>query len=572
MKRTIITIATIFFMIIGLTIASAENQMSYDKDRNQFSGGFSPSNAPYGGFGGPAGVSVDHELISPNYPNDYPSNTNQTWTIQGPADADTMNVHFSDFNTESGYDKVFIMDANDTVIATYSGNKGAFTSAAVEGNVIKIRLISDYSVNRDGFKIDNYSYGALCTATHIPVIFIHGNGDEAKNWDYPSANQSVYDYFRAKGYQDCELFGVNYSSESENKSPQNLYHNEKRANIIADFINDVLQYTGKDKVKIISHSLGVTMALHALDVGNVWDKVDTFVGICGGIRGLQSCLWMGAANPLAPTCGSENYYNNNVFGFYPDVSFSFPNSRLGSGSDGFRNRPLQHPNVKFYSIGAGLYDQILCNAATQYFGGCENSWKFVDAPNVIAQLNVGHGTPADQMDYDFEDWSPYNMNGGDAGGAGHFVAKVSTSHVQYNIIENGCNGSDCCSDYNSPCQNEATPVSQDTTDGWTAVSYELKSPNYPSNYDNSYDNTWTINAANDVTRIRVKFSSFNTEEDYDNVYIYDGSDIEYEVLTGDMNTPFYTAEIPGNVVKIRLISDQSVNRKGFAIDAYEVLK
>ncbi|MBU1239347.1 hypothetical protein KJ865_06525 [Myxococcota bacterium] len=29
--------------------------------------------------------------------------------------------------------------------------------------------------------------GGDCTVTHVPVIFIHGNGDEAKNWDYPNS-------------------------------------------------------------------------------------------------------------------------------------------------------------------------------------------------------------------------------------------------------------------------------------------------------------------------------------------------------------------------------------------------
>jgi len=27
--------------------------------------------------------------------------------------------------------------------------------------------------------------GGTCTATHTPIVFLHGNGDEAKNWDYP---------------------------------------------------------------------------------------------------------------------------------------------------------------------------------------------------------------------------------------------------------------------------------------------------------------------------------------------------------------------------------------------------
>ena len=40
-----------------------------------------------------------------------------------------------------------------------------------------------------GFNPSNTPYGGFgggsCTATHTPIVFLHGNGDEAKNWDYP---------------------------------------------------------------------------------------------------------------------------------------------------------------------------------------------------------------------------------------------------------------------------------------------------------------------------------------------------------------------------------------------------
>ncbi len=43
--------------------------------------------------------------------------------------------------------------------------------------------------------------GGSCTASRTPVVFLHGNGDEARNFDYPTSTgvASVYD---ASGYAD----------------------------------------------------------------------------------------------------------------------------------------------------------------------------------------------------------------------------------------------------------------------------------------------------------------------------------------------------------------------------------
>jgi hypothetical protein len=77
-----------------------------------------------------------------------------------------------------------------------------------------------------GFSPSNAPYGGFgggsCTATHTPIVFLHGNGDEAKNWDYPSSTGvlSVYDQFKAAGYNDCELFGLTWLSSSERGAPQ----------------------------------------------------------------------------------------------------------------------------------------------------------------------------------------------------------------------------------------------------------------------------------------------------------------------------------------------------------------
>lgn len=194
-----------------------------------------------------------------------------------------------------------------------------------------------------GFNPASASYGGFgggsCTAVRTPIVFLHGNGDEAKNWDS-------------------------------------------------------------------------TVAIHGLDYGGLWGSVRKFISISGALRGLSSCWWMGYANPVAPTCGSQNVFDSNIFGFFPNLYPAY-NPRMGDG--GYRDRP-SGKSAQFYSIRAGYNDQIACSTVS-YYAGCGDTSKFDAYTNVKAQLNVGRGSTAAQYDYDFSDWTIYNTGGGVSGGA-----------------------------------------------------------------------------------------------------------------------------------------------------------
>ncbi|MEM8933896.1 MAG: alpha/beta fold hydrolase [Acidobacteriota bacterium] len=303
-----------------------------------------------------------------------------------------------------------------------------------------------------GFAPTNVPWGGFgggsCVATKTPVVFVHGNGDEARNWDYPSSTgvASVYDAFRAAGYNDCELFGVNWLSSSERGAPNLNYHRPSKADLLADFLWDVKAYTGSSQVDIVSHSLGVTMSLYAIDEGSLWSSVRRFLGIAGGLRGLVACTAVGNANPLATTCGSQNVYNSGIFGLYPHSWWTW-NPRMGNG--GFRDDPSGKSTL-FYSIGADVHDQILCGTAS-FVAGCGDTARFDSRSNVRAQLDVGSGTTAAGLDFDLSDWSLFNLAGGDADGVGHFRAKNNTAAIQIQMLTSSCTGTGCCGGYVGAC-------------------------------------------------------------------------------------------------------------------------
>lgn len=303
-----------------------------------------------------------------------------------------------------------------------------------------------------GFSPSNAPYGGFgggsCTAARTPVVFLHGNGDSAQNWDYPPSTgvPSVYEAFRAAGYNDCELFGLNYLSAAARQAPQLNYHEPGKAAMVGDFIADVLAYTGASQVDVVSHSLGVTVAIHGIDYGGLWSSVRRFIGISGGLRGLASCYYVGYANPAVPTCGSQNVFSSNVFGFYPHSWFTW-NPKMGNG--GYRDKPGGKA-TRFYTLHAGYHDQVLCSTTT-YYSGCYSSALFDSSSSVKAQLDVGHGSTAAQVDFDFSDWSPFNLGGGDADGVGHIRAKNNTGVIQVNMLTTGCTGVACCAGYGAAC-------------------------------------------------------------------------------------------------------------------------
>jgi pimeloyl-ACP methyl ester carboxylesterase len=297
--------------------------------------------------------------------------------------------------------------------------------------------------------------GGACIATKTPVVFIHGNGDRAITWDSPvvgsikghkSPKRSVYDEFKHRGYNDCELFGITYLTRAEQENAGRNYHRPETYVMISDFINAVKAYTHKDKVDLVTHSLGASMTLAALDHHDAWKSVRRFVNIAGGIRGLNSCLFVGPANPMATTCGSESFLEADVFGFYPDSLF-IPNGWTGSTSrHSLRHAPQHHPAVTFYTLNAGEHDEIHCTTV-QGRGDCGKGALFDKAPNVKAQLNLGTGSPASQVDWNFSDGSPWNQMGGDTDGVGHFKAKNNSGQILYTVLSTRCKGLACKGGY-----------------------------------------------------------------------------------------------------------------------------
>lgn len=261
--------------------------------------------------------------------------------------------------------------------------------------------------------------GGDCTATRTPVIFVHGNSVNATYIARPTSTgaPSVYDTLRAAGYNDCELFGITYLSSSEQAAQQLNFHTATKAARIRDFITAVKAYTGKPKVNILAHSMGVTVAIHGITFGGLWGSIDGFVNVAGGLKGLSACLQVGFANPAFPTCGSQNVFDPNIFGFWPDGAAGAANPRTGTSAQvGFRREPERRPGVRFYTISGGNADTMV--------GG--DQCKFNAAAALRSQVNVA---------------------------IDHLATFSDTGPIMNTMLNTSCTGTACCAGYAGACSN-----------------------------------------------------------------------------------------------------------------------
>ena len=86
----------------------------------------------------------------------YRNYEHQVFTITHPG-ALSVKVHFTGFDTESGYDYVKLATPAGESAIFYSGRLGDFWTKEIPGPTVRIELVTDRSVRRNGFKVAGYA-------------------------------------------------------------------------------------------------------------------------------------------------------------------------------------------------------------------------------------------------------------------------------------------------------------------------------------------------------------------------------------------------------------------------------
>lgn len=125
-----------------------------------------------------------------------------------------------------------------------------------------------------------------------PVIFVHGNGRDASDWDEPG--QSVRARFRAADYREQDLWALSYNGRSGEPLTACRTDNARNVPDLAAFLQAVLAYTGAPRVDVVAHSLGVTLTRATLKAHPALaGRVGAFVAIAGANHGTPLCVGLG---------------------------------------------------------------------------------------------------------------------------------------------------------------------------------------------------------------------------------------------------------------------------------------
>ncbi len=176
MFRNVIISSLALAVSVGLTAGCAE-----DKDllKGEVDESLPPGDPTGGGWIGKAD-GADH-MVQVTVESDHPyaNYTDERYVanLAGEVPSCTWQVraHFASLNVEQGYDEIVLYDGYGEQVESYTGNLGelwtSWMPVSSDEFHFEVRLISDYSIVRDGFRIDAVEWDGspICPAVPIPA-------------------------------------------------------------------------------------------------------------------------------------------------------------------------------------------------------------------------------------------------------------------------------------------------------------------------------------------------------------------------------------------------------------------
>ena len=414
-----------------------------------------------------AGVSNDVITINPvstnlpESPHPYPNSYENTWTISEPG-ATQIRIHFSRLETEEYFDDLYIYDKNNVQIAIYNGNNDGIWTDWINGDSVKVRLISDGSIRKYGFIVDQIeTRGTL--ATLETTIY--------KASDIVESDQNTpITVHVSSGSTPIANALVTVSTSGGNLNPAT-----GTTNANGDFITT---YTAPS----VQTQTQFTISTIATKTGYIAESDSSTITV----------------NP--PT--------NTI----PQLAMT-----LTKASN---------------TLVSGQNTQLTAHVTSG----------ISPVANAIVTISTSGGI--------------LNPTAGTTNANGDFITTYTAPTVQ-TPTQFTISASTTKAGYEAGVSNDVITINP--------VSTNL--PESPHPYPNSYENTWTISEPG-ATQIRIHFSRLETEEYFDDLYIYDKNNVQIAIYNGN-NDGIWTEWINGDTVKVRLISDGSIPKFGFVVDQIE---
>jgi len=190
------------------------------------------------------------------------------------------------------------------------------------------------------------------------VVMVHGNTGKPSDWN------NTVSLLKSKGWADSQFFRPDWGYKTVTMASYNS-HDSTNTGKVKSSITSAINSSCTGKIDVLGHSMGVTLAMKAINELGVSGKVNSFVGIAGAQHGLLSC-GVYPYNIWTPTCGSQGLSVNS-----PLIN-SVRNKRYGS---------------KMYSIKSWM-DQVVCSTGSCLIYGSHTS--NIDSQNASYDYAKGH--------------------------------------------------------------------------------------------------------------------------------------------------------------------------------------
>ncbi len=238
-------------------------------------------------------------------------------------------------------DYVLSFSTKDSLISC-DASEPESTKNANWGNNFKEWLLShNYSIIAENGGWGGADTGT-CTATIDPLIFLHGRTGAAELF------HTAKSYFESWGYKPCELYAISWGNTN--------HHKGTSISLVRKFIQAVKGYTAREKVDIITWSMGATIGRKAIQGGaayndsqrknifacqlgeSISDSVDTFVNVVGVHRGMHHCATSTVIQCLENGFKIDSLFlqdiNNGKEGSYNPITIADHTFNLYSYQDG----------------------------------------------------------------------------------------------------------------------------------------------------------------------------------------------------------------------------------------------
>ncbi|XP_077996449.1 cadherin-23-like [Glandiceps talaboti] len=441
---------------------------------------------------------------SPSYPELYPNNTRFLWRINAYYTR-RINVSWSDFNTEEGYDFVSVGNGHtpdmNVVIDRHSGDSLPENFIS-DSNELWVTFVSDHIITDTGFSVDMYDVGTLCNCTCGGVVTIDGYTNYVTSPNFPCNYTN-----------DASCVWIIYASNPSRRLHigWNYFDTEPVFDVVSAGHGDEV---GKNVV-INQHSGNTYPDYFYSDANSVWITFETN----------EDITFQGFRIYINEACGeSYNLHRSeNIDIMSPNYPDDYPNNArcewFIEASDYWRNIYVRwedfatEPCADFISLGYG--DTVGANVLIDQHSG-----------SVIPRsFHSGH----DKL------WMRFASD--EVG-----VCQGFKVHME---------------DTASPCEEYLT-ISQ-------CGSVNVTSPNYPNNYSNYLTCRWIITTLPSRS-IFVEWLDFETEEYFDFVSAGHGNELWSDVVIANHSGSSLPKNFKsGDTVWLTFTTDGSITYRGFQV-------